>query len=180
MQSVNNNIRWNAQGFTLLELVVVMVLVSILALVALDRVWLLRAQAERAAVTTVAGNIRSALGMEVAKYALANELYKIAALEGSNPVTLLAQAPGEYVGEITDEAAIKDKGIWYFNSQSKMLVYRVQFDEYFKSDLNAPFIRFQVKLRYGDKNNNGKFDFKTDTIDGLDLVSMDTYHWEIP
>ena len=168
------------QGFTLLELVVVVVLVSILVLVALDRVWILRIHAERAAVQTVAGNIRSALGLEVAKYALANELYKVAAMDGSNPIPLLAQAPGDYIGEITDEAAVKKKGIWYFNSQSQALVYRVQFDEYFKSDLNAPFIRLQVKLLYGDKNNNGKFDFKTDTIDGLDLVDLDSYHWEIP
>ncbi|MDH5572235.1 MAG: type II secretion system GspH family protein [Gammaproteobacteria bacterium] len=168
------------KGFTLLELVVVITLISVLALVALDRIWVLRVQAERASVSAVVGNIRSALGLEVAKYALANELFKIVALEGTNPVVLLAQAPGEYIGEITDEAAIREKGIWYFNSQSKVLVYRVQFDEYFTSDLKAPFVRFQVKLLYGDKNNNGKFDFNTDTIDGLDLVSMDTYRWDIP
>ena len=180
MKSLNYKIQHRSKGFTLLELVIVIVIVSVLALFALDRLWTLRVQAERAAVNTVAGNIRSALGLEVAKYALANELYKIAALDGSNPISILAQVPGDYLGEITDEESVKKKGIWYFDSQSKVLVYRVQFEEYFKSDLNAPFIRFQVKLLYGDKNKNGKFDFKTDTIDGLDLLSLDTYHWEIP
>ena len=37
-------------------------------------------------------------------------------------------------------------------------------------------------LVFENKNgtlNNGKFDLKTDSIDGLNLVTLDTYHWEI-
>lgn len=169
-----------SKGFTLLELVVVILLVSILALFALDRVWNLRVEAEKATVMTVVGNIRSALGMEVAKHALKNELYKIPKLNGANPIPLLSQVPGDYIGEVTDEASLTQAGIWYYNPQSKMLIYRVRFQEYFSSDLNAPLIRLQVRLVYGDTNKNGKFDLRTDSIDGLDLISPDTYHWNIP
>ena len=63
----NRGISPPARGFTLLELVVVICLVAILFTVAANRLWGLQVLAEQAAMDTVVGNLRSALGMKVAE-----------------------------------------------------------------------------------------------------------------
>lgn len=90
------------KGFTLLEMVIVIILISFLGLIILDRVWKYRVYAEEAAVTATIGNIRSALGLEVAKLAVRGQTQKISAFESTNPMILLAQAPHNYIGEISD------------------------------------------------------------------------------
>ena len=55
-----------AQGFTLLELVVVIIIISTLAAVLMDRVLFYQEAAERAAMEQMAGILRSALQFQVA------------------------------------------------------------------------------------------------------------------
>ena len=51
----------NERGFSLLELVVVIILISVLAVFALDRLLALRFEAERIGVQSVVGALRSGL-----------------------------------------------------------------------------------------------------------------------
>lgn len=161
-------------GFTLLELVVVIALISILGLFALDRFWSLRAASERAAIAQVTGNIRSALGLEVARYALDNRLAKLARLDGSNPMRLLAQTPIGYIGETSRDAARIAEGSWYFDPGTKTLNYHATYRKNFDGPPeDLPLIRWRIRLAYRDRNHNRRFDPGVDAIGGLDLVKLD-------
>ena len=83
------NIRKVSSGFSQFELVVVVILISILATVALNRMWGWRSEVERTLIKTVSGNLRSALGLETANLALQNKLDQLPKLAGSNPFSLL-------------------------------------------------------------------------------------------
>lgn len=166
------------KGFTLLEMVIVIILISFLGLIILDRVWKYRVYAEEAAVTATIGNIRSALGLEVAKLAVRGQTQKISAFESTNPMILLAQAPHNYIGEISDSEKIKNKGIWYFDKNDLTLNYIVSYTEQFKSNVSGiKRTRHQLKMVYSDNNKNKRFDKGIDYINGLDLISLEPYKW---
>lgn len=174
------NIIKKQHGFTLLELVVVIVIISILGLFAIDRIFAIRIAAERAAVKQVVGTIKSALGIEVARLALAGKLSAVSKLDKSNPLDLLSQVPKNYLGEIKNSDHIIDNGVWYFDKQQKVLIYNVIYSEDFKTKLKGvPRIRYQIKLIYNDQNNNKRFDLRTDSIAGLDLVPVEQFSWNI-
>ncbi len=169
--------QYRQRGFTLLELVVVVIVISILGLFALDRIWSLRVAAEQAAVSQVVGNIRSALGMEVSRLALAGKLDTVAKLQSTNPMRLLTQTPHNYIGE-KNKLPTDQSGIWYYNKNHHILVYAVQYSEHFETRLPGKArIRFRIKLDYADRNRNGRFDVGTDNIGGLDLVALEPYRW---
>jgi len=166
-------------GFTQFELIVVVILISILGVVALNRMWGWRIAAERTMIKTVRGNIRSALGLETAQLALHNKLTQLPRLAGSNPFLFLAQAPSDYKGVLNDNnPETQQKGIWYYNPTQKAIIYTLRYNENFKTTLKGlPRIRFRVKLIYSDKNANHRYDADMDAIAGLDLISLDKYEW---
>lgn len=166
-------------GFTLLELVVVVLIVSIAAVIALQHLLAVRVDAERATVTRTIGNLRSGIGMHIARSVLDDDWEAIATLDGANPMALMARVPDSYLGELSspDPDAIAAQR-WYFDSRQRLLVYRVEFGEYFESTLGSPArARFKLKLLYADKNGNGRFDRGLDEFDGADLVAAEPFRW---
>ena len=162
------------RGFTLLELVTVIIVIAILATVALDRFWSLRVAAERAAVQQVVGNIRSALGMEVARYALENRVGELPQLDGSNPMLLLAQTPVGYLGAASPDSTDIEDGSWYFDPDKKTLSYHATYTESFDSSPERPArLRWRITLLYRDQNGNQQLDPGVDAIEGLDLVRQE-------
>jgi len=162
------------KGFTLLELVMVIVVIAILATVALDRFWSLQVAAERAMIQQVTGNIRSALGMEVARFALDGRVGELPQLDGSNPMLLLAQTPVGYLGEVSPDSAEITEASWYFDPNSQTLNYRVSYGENFDSHLEQPaLLRWRIHLIYQDHNHNQQLDPGIDAINGLNLVRLE-------
>lgn len=174
---VRNKKRYKHQhGFTYLEFIFVIFIISTLIFISLDRLWAIRAAAERASVTQVIGNIKSALGLEVVRLALQGKMADIALLENANPIPLLAQPPTTYLGEKTETS---ETGVWYFDKKKNALIYNVIFDENFKTTLNGlPRIRHQVRLIYNDNNHNKRFDIEHDNIYGLDLLPLEKFSWK--
>jgi len=168
------------KGFTQFELVIVIILISILGVIALDRMWSWRIAAERAMIKTVRGNIRSALGLETAQLALQGKLNQLPKLAGSNPFSLLAQNPSDYIGEFkNNNPKTQQLGIWYFNPTEQAIIYNLRYSKDFKTKLKGqPRVRFRIKLIYSDKNRNHRYDAKIDTIAGLDLLPLEPYQWE--
>jgi general secretion pathway protein G len=162
-------------GFTLLELVVVVCLVAILFTVAANRLWYLQIAAEQAAMDMVLGNLRSALGMEVAQSFARGNQAGLRALEGSNPMRLLAETPENYLGEIAGEPA--RRGSWRFRPADGVLVYRVKNEAYFRGAGGGLEARFRLRLVYEDKNRNGRFDSGRDDVLGVRLVALEPYAW---
>lgn len=125
------------QGFTLLELVVVIIVISILSLFAIDRLLTIRIAAERAAIKQVVGTIKSALGIEVARLALAGKMSAVAKLDKTNPLNLLSQKPVNYLGEKENGDHLRDTGVWYFDKKQKSLIYNVIYSDNFTTELKG-------------------------------------------
>jgi prepilin-type N-terminal cleavage/methylation domain-containing protein len=166
-------------GFSLLELVVVIVIISVLMVLAISRLLALMVDAERVTMETVAGTIRSAIGMKVADSIVKSKLSDLPALVGSNPMALLAETPRNYLGELdgTDPAKLEN-GNWYFDRRDKTLVYLVRNKIFFVGgQREPPRARFKVGMVYSDRNGNGVFDEGVDEVQGLRLGPMEPYSW---
>ena len=180
-KNLQRNLINNSQlGFTLLEMVVVIIIISILGLFAIDRIFAIRIAAEQAAVKQIIGTMKSALGLEVARLALEGKMSTVAKLDKTNPMHLLSQKPNNYLGEKDDSHHISETGIWYFDKKQKVLIYNVIYKENFKTTLKGlPRIRHRIKLVYNDRNRNKRYDHNYDSIAGLDLFPIEKFSWNI-
>lgn len=173
-----SSFRWHNSGFSLLELVVVIVIISVMLVVAISRLLALQVDAERVTMETVAGTLRSSLGMKVAESIVKGKVAELPGYEGFNPMTLLAETPRNYLGELdgVDPAKLQD-GNWYYDKRAKTLVYLVRNKGFFTGGLPNPArARFAVSLVYSDKNGNGAFDAR-EAIEGLRLNVVEPYTW---
>jgi prepilin-type N-terminal cleavage/methylation domain-containing protein len=169
------------QGFSLLELVLVVVLVSVLAVAAIERLLAVRYEAERATVQSVLGAMRSALYIEFAAAAARGQLARMELMPGSNPMLRLAEKPDSYAGEFYGaDAGTFEPGSWFFDTQARALVYIVRFPERFETALPGPKrLRVAVEPDYDDVDGNGRFDPGRDPLRGLKLLPLEPYLWKI-
>jgi prepilin-type N-terminal cleavage/methylation domain-containing protein len=164
------------RGFTLLELVVVICIISLLAVVATGYYRKLLIDVEQASVEYNVGTLRSALSMQFAAYYVAGRLDELPVLIESNPMELLAQKPKNYLGSYSagqqqDLAA----GNWYFDNEKKLLIYLVKNSDYFSNPLTGkPRIRFKIQPVYADTL---KGEQTRNYICGLELKSLEPYRW---
>ena len=170
----NDNSR--QKGFTYLELVVVIAIISILAVFALDRYRRLLVDVERTTVEQDLGVMRSAIGMQVASQFLSGNMAGLNELVNSNPMDMLAEQPKSYLGPISNQEPNElEPGHWYFDTDTGVLVYLVRNSDYFETELRGVArIRFKIYPVYADKTRNGK---RTTFIAGLALKPIDPYRW---
>lgn len=166
-------------GFSLLELVVVVIIISIFFVAIVSRLWGLQVDAERAAMEQTVGVLDSAIGIKVATHIAKGDIAGLHALDRSNPMNQLAKLPKNYVGEVDEASADIEDGNWYFDTRSRYLVYLVRNKSYFISKLVAPErARFVLQLVYdGSRTKNQVFDPGIDRIAGLQLVAVEPYTW---
>jgi len=166
-------------GFSLLELVVVIVIISVLLVLAISRLLALMVDAERVTMETVAGTLRSAIGMKVAESIVRSKVSDLPAFEDSNPMALLAETPQNYLGELDGaDPAELENGSWYFDRRDKTLVYLVRHKSFFSGgQANPPRARFALRLVYSDRNGNGVLDPGVDELQGLRLGPVEKYSW---
>ena len=166
------------QGFTLIELTVVVIIISGLLYVAIDRLLKLEVQAERASLQQLIGNINSALAMVISKHIAVGDIPGLRRYIDTNPMDLLAQTPSTYLGSFPARPPHLDKGVrWYFDQTRHALMYVTGNPEYFTSEgpENGQ-IGFKIMPVYDDNNTNGHFD-AGDTLAGLKLAATAPYHW---
>lgn len=169
----------SGRGFTLLELVVVVIIVSLLAIIAIAKLLAVQVDAERVSMQTVLGTLRSAIGMAVAESIVRQDLRGLEAFVGSNPMERLAETPHNYLGAIDhpNPAGFED-GNWYFDNDRRELVYLVRNKEHFSGGAaDPPRARFTIRLVYRDRNGNGSFDDGVDSVEGLRLAPVEPYKW---
>lgn len=166
------------QGFTLIELVVVIIIISSLLYFAFERLLKLEVQAERAAMIQVIGTINSAIGMAISKHILDGTIPALRNYIDSNPMDLLAQTPPSYLGSFADKPPKLPKGaIWYYDQAHHSLVYVTGSPHYFLSKGQKKSVtEFKILPVYDDNNHNGYFD-AGDTLVGLKLAATAPYHW---
>jgi len=170
------------RAFSLLELVIVIVVISLLLVVAIDRLLALRFEAERVTVQSVIAAMRSALYIEFAGAAAGGQLARLDAAGGSNPMLRLAEKPDGYAGEFFGaDPALFEPGTWYFDTRERAIVYIVRFPERFETPLaGPPRARLRVEPDYDDLDRNGRFDPGRDPVRGLKLVPLEPFLWKVP
>lgn len=163
------------KGYTFLELLIVIIIISILIAVALNRYSKLLVDVERTSMQHDLGVMRSAIGMQVAEHFLAGDMDGLASLVNSNPMDLLAEVPRNYIGNISrQEPEELEEGSWYFDTDLHALIYLVINDRYFESELKPARARFKIYPVYSEK----KQDKAIKTFQsGLSLRPIEPYRW---
>jgi len=166
-------------GFSLLELVIVIILVIVLFLVAFNRLLPLRGEAEAAHVATVIGGLRSAIGLAAADRVVRDGLPALMELENSNPMRLLQEWPDRYIGAVDqpDPRGIPN-GAWFFDRHTNTLGYRVRFPQYLEGEPDGPVdLNWRIEVLFDDLNGNGQLDPPVDRIHGLRLAPQHDQAW---
>lgn len=164
------------QGFSLFEIVVVVLLIGVLMSMAIDRLLVLQVEAEKVSVKHVIGTIDSAVYLQVAEIVLKEGLGSMRKLENTNPMDYLARLPENYVGVKTGQAA-RDvlPASWYFDSVNKTLVYKVENIENFESAIDGtPSIILKLSLLY----RGNVISSRNGNIQGIKLKSLHDYNWK--
>lgn len=167
-------------GFTLLEFLVVIIIISTLAAVLLDRLTFYQEAAEKAAMEQMTGNLRSALHMQIADKLVRGKGADIASLLNDNPMDWLAEQPSNYVGvRFAPQAKDVAGGNWYFDLKDKSLVYAVKRGSHFIPGRNGrKEVRYQVRLVYGRNDDQVSGDnAKKQDINGVILALAEPYQW---
>ncbi len=174
-----SNIKGKQYGFSYLELILVISVISLLFILAIDRLLILRVDAERTTMLQVLGSLRSGMSIDIATKIAENNIQGIAESRGKNPMIWLSERPENYIG-VKNEADPADiePGNWYFDQYYGYLIYRVSNAEYFKNSKNGPAIaRFRVELDYTDIDDDGEYNANIDEIHGLRLAAVEPYKW---
>jgi hypothetical protein len=152
-------------GTLLLRSLLVVILVSILVGLFLDRSDELSRQVQRSARRQALTRIRSLLGLRLLQAASSGRLDRLAALDRANPFEALASGgdyrpPQQYRGAIDDPRQAREPG-WYFLSRQRVIRW---FD-------GGQWLAeaWQLRLKYEDRNGNARFDPGVDVIEGLDM-----------
>lgn len=166
----------------LFQTVLVTLLILIFIAIATPRIWELRVAAEQTHVMHTVGALHSAIGIQVMERVLRGGLTAVADMERANPMDYLDPPPPNYqrlAGPVPPERLAPRR--WYYEPQQGILIYRVAYGEYLDTALpGPPRIRFQLQLRYADRNGNGRYDAGSEDLDGVGLVALEPYAWRKP
>ena len=89
-----------AHGFSLFELLIAAGVISVIAVLLLDRLLDYQAYAERTAMEVTIVNMRSGLRLRVAELMTQDRMQEVGKLVNENPVHWLETPPPNYLGEL--------------------------------------------------------------------------------
>lgn len=164
-------------GFTLFELVLVIVLVAVMMKILLERFLIYQEMAEKVAMEQTVGALKSALNIQTAALIASGRTDDVAKLTTINPFTLLADKQRNYIGELfkVDEGTI-EPGNWYFDLKRRQAVYVVARGPHFVPDEQGrKEVRYKVELVY----NEGLFGDTRTTVGGVVLKEVKPYTWNV-
>lgn len=136
----------NSCGFTLFELVIVVAIVATLGAILLNRIVFYQDKVELAAVNQLVGTLRGALRLHAARLVVAGRHDELPVLAGENPMSLLAEKPGNYAGEYFHASTNEvPPGHWYFDRTDRKLVYLLSGGKNFQNTRTSV-LKFKVNL----------------------------------
>src|SRR5690348_14013509 len=160
----------SVRGFSLIELMVVVIAIGILSGVLLDRVLPLIGRAQRAAFMQTKADLQTALLLEAAERITRSEAATLPNLAGTNPMTLLLTPPANYLGSFESPPDDAPTASWYFDEHSHRLVYRVGRFTRFDPQGGPPGrIELATEFVFEDRDGTGTFEPGRDEFRGLRL-----------
>lgn len=165
--------RRRQQGFSLLELAVVSVVLSVLLAVFLERLTFYQEAAERARFEATLRIFKTALQIRLANLILERRENEAKLLEDENPTHWLSEKPTDYAGNYPERPEV---GAWYFDVATRELVYVVNSGRgLVAASRNDPKqLRFRVKITYQPVSVSGR---NIQGIGGVSLIPTDAYQW---
>ncbi|MGD9385681.1 MAG: prepilin-type N-terminal cleavage/methylation domain-containing protein [Thioalkalispiraceae bacterium] len=164
-------------GFSLLELVIVIIIISALLAIGINKLMKLQVQAERSAMESMIGTLQSAIALTISEHIARDNIPELIRYIGSNPMELLATQPVNYKGKYPEKPKDLETASWWYNTSNRTLYYQVSNREYFSTAGNEKGVsKFKILPVYDDINANGRFD-RRDTLKGLRLSPIAEYRW---
>jgi len=194
--------RWLDRNLSRLEMIVSVTIIMLFIGAFMQHMLIVFARAERSMVNRTVTNINTALKYRAVFDLMRSDYRDLAIMENTNPMAVTETVqphndstprrvqpksgaagfsrPANYIGEFASpDPAAEPKGVWYYDTGKRQLVYIVRNTEFFSSDLTGvPRLRFRVKIDYIDSDGNGKFDPPADKYRSVQLQSMDRYEWK--
>jgi general secretion pathway protein G len=162
-----------SRGFTLFELAVAVVIISMLAWVLLTRLAYYQEMAEKAAMESTVRVIKTGLQIRLAELIIGNRQGEAATLEVEDPMRWLDARPANYAGAYREPPTL---GKWYFDATARQLVYVVNTGN--RLDLataaEAKQIRFRARLLKDRLNVGGAM---VESVTGITLTAVTPYRW---
>lgn len=167
-----------SRNLSLLELGVAGAVILILFLYGMNRMNDLEVFSEKTGVETMIRNMRSNLNLWMSEQIIQGQRDIFYEMDGKNPVGVIFDIPGNYLGEmeILDARSIS-KGSWVFEKSTGEMVYQVMNVAAFSSKSGEKQIRLRLSVRFRDRDNNQRFDYGIDQIEGLGLENTNEYRW---
>jgi prepilin-type N-terminal cleavage/methylation domain-containing protein len=167
------------KGFTLLEFIVVIVVISILAGILINRVWYYQERAEKAVMEQVAGTLQSALLLQYAQLITRGQESEFKNLINENPMNWLLRAPPNYLGELNSlTSSVLTPGNWVFELSTKELVYVPKNTEHFSAASDGvKWVRYRTRLEYNEVRGVANKNKTAQEISGMLLVPTEPYRW---
>ncbi|MBX9904547.1 MAG: type II secretion system GspH family protein [Burkholderiales bacterium] len=160
-------------GFSLLELAVVAVVLSILLGVFLERLTYYQAAAERAHFDATLRLYKTALQIRLAELILQRREGEARTLEVENPTRWLSEKPINYAGDYPESP---EPGTWYFDAATQELVYVVNSSRGLELEIHSGVkqLRFKVKIAYQKVHAGAQ---QIQGIGGIFLQPSSAYRW---
>lgn len=140
----------SSRGFTLFELVLVVIIVAILMALFASRVIFYQEQAEKTAMIEVANAIQSALTLQYGQILIHGKASDVAFLATDNPMNWLQKKPRNYAGEYYEPTPLTvAPGNWMFDLKSRHLIYVPGNTNHFTPGRDGKkWIRYHVAVYY--------------------------------
>jgi prepilin-type N-terminal cleavage/methylation domain-containing protein len=165
-------------GFTLLELIIVIVIIVTLMALFMNRMAFYQEQAEKVAMEDVAGAIQSALTLQYGKLLTRGKPSDVAALAEDNPMNWLQKRPGNYAGEFYEPTSQSvEPGNWVFDLKTRDLVYLIRNADNFKPGNDGKrWVRFHV-VTYYEPSRLPSLQNAAPELTGLQFKPVEPYSW---
>ena len=150
-----NRLRYPRQqlqrGRSTLEFAVIVLVAGVLMWFLISSLGNVQAQAERTLVDVTIRDMRTGLQLKITEMIVAGHVNQISNLVGQNPLQWAPQAPDGYAGEVDQlPTELKGRG-WYFEKQSRRLIYVPGSAELLDGSTGKDYLAWRVEAGVGGR-----------------------------
>jgi general secretion pathway protein G len=166
------------KGFTLIELIVVIFVLSILIATFLNRVEYYQELAEKTAMEENVGAIQNALNLQHGKHYVRGNVDDLNQVSTENPMKWMQKLPANYAGEYFDPTPTSvAPGNWVFDLKARELIYLPDRTDHFVPGKDGKkWIRFHINIQNEQIKRNGVTGQDTELV-GTVFEPVEPVNW---